>query len=139
MQGLGRALFQGNIYLDDITRIHILKSAKWKISLKSVMISPLRTSFKKTFPTSFSFIFGLYKQTMHIFQQINVKMTIHFHVMGFKPLQHKSSPITAWPGPLLKLFLNNLFFFTRRRMKVPLLRFTRQENAPHDRETRYNN
>ena len=38
-------------------------------------------------PASISFIFGLFKQTIHFLQQINVKnvMSIQYPAQGFKP------------------------------------------------------
>ena len=49
-------------------------------------------------PASFSFIFGLFKQTIQWLLQINVKMSIQYTVPGFEP-------ITIRPGlsPLIKI------------------------------------
>ena len=50
-------------------------------------------------PASFSFIFGLFKQTTQFLQQIKVKnvMSIQLMAQGFKPTtsEHESSPITT--------------------------------------------
>ena len=60
-------------------------------------------SFLKNGPTpaSFSFIFGLFKQTIQFLQQINVKnvMSIQYPVLGFEPTTFQTwvSPITTRP------------------------------------------
>ena len=51
-------------------------------------------------PASFSFIFGLLKQTLRFLQQINVKKcpsSIQCWDLNQQPLKHESPPITTWP------------------------------------------
>ena len=64
-------------------------------------------------PASFSFIFGLFKQTILFLQQINVKKCQNVHPVGIRrwdsnprPFEFESSPITTRPG-LQPQFKNN--------------------------------
>ena len=61
-----------------------------------------RKFFLKNGPTSasFSFIFGLFKQTIEFLQQINVKKCIQYMThrdSNPRPLEHESSPLTTTP------------------------------------------
>ena len=51
-------------------------------------------------PASFSFIFGLFKQTIIFLQQINVKCpsSIRYRDSNPRPLDRESTPITTRPG-----------------------------------------
>ena len=64
-------------------------------------------------PASFSFIFSLFKQTIHYLQQINVKMckcpsSIWCRDLNPRPFKHELSPITTRPvlPPLFALPLS---------------------------------
>ena len=62
-----------------------------------------RTLFLKNGPdpASFSFIFGLFKQTVQFLQQINAKKcpsSIQCWDLNPQPLEHELSPITTRPG-----------------------------------------
>ena len=48
-------------------------------------------------PASFSFIIGLFKQTIQFLQQINVKISIWHRDSNPQPFKHESSPITTRP------------------------------------------
>ena len=66
------------------------------IFLASIFLYPRKK------PASFSFIFGLFKQTIPFLQQINAKnvMIIQYTVPGFEPTTswHELSPIHTRPG-----------------------------------------
>ena len=58
-------------------------------------------------PASFSFIFGLFKQTIQFLQQINAKKCPNVHpVSNPRPYVYESSPITTRPGLLSFQHLN---------------------------------
>ena len=65
---------------------------------------------------SFSFIFGLYKQTIQILQQLDVKkchvypVSIWLKDSNPQPLKHEASPITTRPG--LSSFIFSYLFQT---------------------------
>ena len=68
-------------------------------------------------PASFSFIIGLFKQTMQFLQLINVKNVHLVYGTGIRthdlPSEHESSPITTRPGhqPSWRFFCFDSFYF----------------------------
>ena len=63
-------------------------------------------------PASFSFIFGLFKQTIQFLQQINVKKcpsSVQYRDLNPQPLGCESPPITTRPG-LPKMFVVHVSF-----------------------------
>ena len=79
----------------------------YNVATKIVGKKPIALLYVKLFlngptPASFSFIFGLFKQTIQFLQQINVKnvMSIHYTAQGFEPRTFgiESLPVTTRPG-----------------------------------------
>ena len=73
-----------------------------KINLLAVMVKKVTVFFKKNGPSlaSFSFIFGLFKQTIQILQQINVKKcpsSIWCQDSNSQPSDYKSPPLITRP------------------------------------------
>ena len=65
--------------------------------LTSISVWPDSAIFESFFlkneptPASFSFIFSIFKQTIHFLQQIDVKMSIQYTELGFEPTTFQTS------------------------------------------------
>ena len=74
---------------------------------KNIFHCPLALFLNGPTTASFSFIFGLFKQTIQFLQQINVKKcpsSIQRQDSNPQPFKHELSPITTRPGLPPKLF-----------------------------------